>query len=134
MIEEEGTDEMAHDNEGALTIKAGQQLDKAVKVAKDYAKAHPDTLVLVTADHETGGLAIEGKDAKDEADDGTTNEDGPFTIQGTNETFYIDWTTKGHTAVDVALTAMGPGASQFSGNYPNTAIHDKLVKLLKLKK
>ncbi|MXO80249.1 alkaline phosphatase, partial [Paenibacillus sp. OT2-17] len=51
-----------------------------------------------------------------------------------NEKFYIDWTTGGHTSVDVALTAMGPGSSQFSGNYPNTAIHDKLVKLLQLKK
>lgn len=134
MVEEEGTDEMAHDNEGELTIKAGQQLDKAVKVAKDYAKAHPDTLVLVTADHETGGLAIEGEDAEDESGEGVSKEDGPFTVKGSDEKFYIDWTTGGHTSVDVALTAMGPGSSQFSGNYPNTAIHDKLVKLLQLKK
>ncbi|WP_090736143.1 alkaline phosphatase [Paenibacillus sp. Mc5Re-14] len=134
MVEEEGTDEMAHDNEGELTIKAGQQLDKAVKVAKDYAKAHPDTLVLVTADHETGGLAIEGEDAEDESGEGVSKEDGPFTVKGSDEKFYIDWTTGGHTSVDVALTAMGPGSSQFSGNYPNTAIHDKLVKLLHLKK
>jgi alkaline phosphatase len=134
MVEEEGTDEMAHDNEGELTIKAGQQLDKAVKVAKEYAKAHPDTLVLVTADHETGGLAIEGEDAEDESGEGVSKEDGPFTVKGSNEKFYIDWTTGGHTSVDVALTAMGPGSSQFSGNYPNTAIHDKLVKLLQLKK
>lgn len=134
MVEEEGTDEMAHDNEGELTIKAGQQLDKAVKVAKEYAKAHPDTLVLVTADHETGGLAIEGEDAEDESGEGISKEDGPFTVKGSDEKFYIDWTTGGHTSVDVALTAMGPGSSQFSGNYPNTAIHDKLVKLLQLKK
>lgn len=64
----------------------------------------------------------------------TSSGDGPFTIHGTEETFYIDWTTKGHNAVDVALTAMGPGSSQFTGNYPNTAIHDKLIKLLQLKK
>ncbi|WP_411346659.1 alkaline phosphatase [Paenibacillus sp. WLX1005] len=133
MVEEEGTDEMAHDNDAELTIKAGQQLDKAVKVAKDYAKKHPDTLVLVTADHETGGMVIEGADDEDESGDGDSKEDGPFTVANSQETFYIDWTTGGHSAVDVALTAMGPGSDQFSGNYQNTAIHDKLVKLLKLK-
>ncbi|MFM9277559.1 alkaline phosphatase [Paenibacillus jiagnxiensis] len=134
VVEEEGTDEMAHDNEGELTIKAGQQLDKAVKVAKDYAKSHPDTLVLVTADHETGGMAIEGEDDEDESGDGMSKEDGPFTIHGSNEKFYIDWTTGGHTAINVPLTAMGPGSEKFAGSYPNTAIHDKLVQLLKLKK
>nr|WP_087071246.1 alkaline phosphatase [Paenibacillus bovis] len=133
MVEEEGTDEMAHDNDAALTIKAGQQLDKAVKVAKDYAKKHPDTLVLVTADHETGGMVIEEVDADDESGDGESKEDGPFTIAGSKEQFYVDWTTGGHSAVDVALTAMGPGSEEFTGNYQNTAIHDKLVKLLKLK-
>ncbi|WP_017813930.1 alkaline phosphatase [Paenibacillus shenyangensis] len=133
MVEEEGTDEMAHDNDAALTIKAGQQLDKAVKVAKDYAKKHPDTLVLVTADHETGGMVIEEVDADDESGDGESKEDGPFTIANSKDQFYVDWTTGGHSAVDVALTAMGPGAEEFTGNYQNTAIHDKLVKLLKLK-
>ncbi|MDO7906342.1 alkaline phosphatase [Paenibacillus sp. JX-17] len=134
MVEEEGTDEMAHDNDGALTIQAGIQFDKAVKVAKDYAKSHPDTLVLVTADHETGGMAIEGDDKEDESGDGISKEDGPFDIKGSKDKFYIDWTTDGHTSVDVALSAMGPGAEQFEGYYPNTAIHDKLLKLLKLKK
>ncbi|MEW4371048.1 alkaline phosphatase [Paenibacillus kandeliae] len=133
MVEEEGTDEMAHDNDAALAIKAGQQLDKAVKVAKDYAKKHPDTLVLVTADHETGGMVIESADDEDESGDGMSKEDGPFTVANSQEKFYIDWTTDGHSAVDVALTAMGPGSDQFTGNYQNTAIHDKLVKLLKLK-
>lgn len=133
LVEEEGTDEMAHDNNAELTIKAGQQLDKAVKVAKDYAKKHPDTLVLVTADHETGGMVIEGPDDEDESGDGLSKEDGPFTVAGSEEQFFIDWTTEGHSAVDVALTAMGPGSEQFVGNYQNTAIHDKLVKLLKLK-
>ncbi|GAA3313980.1 hypothetical protein GCM10020331_005430 [Ectobacillus funiculus] len=38
MVEEEGIDEMAHNDNASLTIKAGQQLDKAVEVAKAYAK------------------------------------------------------------------------------------------------
>jgi alkaline phosphatase len=44
----------------------------------------------------------------------------------------MDWTTTGHTAVDVPLTAAGPGASRFTGNYENTRVHDKMVRSLGL--
>ena len=59
MVEEEAIDEMAHQSNAPLTIKAGQQLDEAVGIAKSYAESNPDTLVIVAADHETGSLAIE---------------------------------------------------------------------------
>ena len=57
MVEEEGIDEMAHQSNAGLVIKAGQQLDEAVKVGQAFARSDPDTLVIVTADHETGSLA-----------------------------------------------------------------------------
>jgi len=50
---------MAHQSNAGLVIKAGQQLDEAVKVGKSFAESDPDTLVIVVADHETGSLAIE---------------------------------------------------------------------------
>lgn len=56
-----------------------------------------------------------------------------LTVASSEEQFYIDSTTEGHSAVDVALTAMSPCAEQFPVNYQNTAIYDKLAKLLKLK-
>jgi alkaline phosphatase len=59
MVEEEGVDEMAHQSNAGLVIKAGQQLDEAVEVGQAFARSDPDTLVIVTADHETGSLAIE---------------------------------------------------------------------------
>ena len=59
MVEEEGIDEMAHQSNAGLVIKAGRQLDEAVKVGQSFAESDPDTLVIVTADHETGSLAIE---------------------------------------------------------------------------
>ncbi|MGW9019832.1 alkaline phosphatase, partial [Priestia megaterium] len=74
VVEEEGIDEMAHNNNASLTIKAGQQLDDTVKMAKKYAKTHPDTLVLVTADHSTGGLSLETTDKNDESGDGVSKE------------------------------------------------------------
>jgi alkaline phosphatase len=133
MVEEEGIDEMAHENNATQTIKAGQQLDKAVEVAKEYAKKHPETLVLVAADHETGSLAIEDTGSNDESGDGISKEDGPFNVANSKEQFMVDWTTAGHTANDVPLTAMGPGAELLTGMYENTHIHDALLKAMNLK-
>ncbi|MCK1995151.1 alkaline phosphatase [Peribacillus muralis] len=133
VVEEEGIDEMAHNNNASLTIKAGQQLDDSVKIAKKYAKTHPDTLVLVTADHSTGGLSLETTDKNDESGDGVSKEDGPFNIANSKEQFMVDWTTEGHTASDVPLNAMGAKSELFKGVYENTYIHDALVKAMKLK-
>lgn len=133
MVEEEGTDEFAHQDNAEKTIKSGQELDKAVKAAKLFAKAHPDTLVIALADHETGGFTVEEKDDKDESGDGISAEDGPFNIVGSDDVFYVDWTTSGHTATDIPLTAMGPGAELFSGVYENTDIYSKMMQALGLK-
>ncbi|GGG09447.1 alkaline phosphatase [Paenibacillus aceti] len=133
MVEEEGTDEFAHENNAKMTIKSGQELDKAVKLAKDFAKKNPDTLVLVLADHETGGLAIEPIDDKDESGDGISQEDGPFAIAKSKDKFVVDWTTSGHTAVDIPLTAIGKNAELFTGSYENTEVFSKLMQALGLK-
>lgn len=133
MVEEEAIDEFAHNNNAKNVIKGGQYLNDAVKVAKDFAKKHPDTLVLVLADHETGGMTIEEKDDKDESGDAISKEDGPFPIAGSNDVFFVDWTTSGHTAVDIPVTAMGPGANLFTGVYENTEIFHKLARTLGLK-
>ncbi|QHW34289.1 alkaline phosphatase [Paenibacillus rhizovicinus] len=133
MVEEEATDEMAHQNNAKLTIKAGQQLDQSVQIAKNYAKAHPDTLVLVLADHETGGFSIEEVDANDESGDGISKEDGPFAIANSKLNFVVDWTTSGHTAVDVPVTVTGTGAELFSGVYENTGIFTRLAQAMGVK-
>ncbi|MEI2395833.1 alkaline phosphatase [Paenibacillus phytohabitans] len=132
MVEEEGTDEFAHKNNAKMTIKSGQELDKSVQVAKDYAKKNPDTLVLVLADHETGGFSIEAVDAEDESGDAISQEDGPFAIANSKLNFVVDWTTSGHTAVDIPVTAMGKNAQLFTGVYENTLIFDKLLQSMGL--
>ncbi|MBO7744893.1 alkaline phosphatase [Paenibacillus sp. MWE-103] len=133
MVEEEATDEMAHNNNAKLTIKAGQELDKSVQIAKNFAKSHPDTLVLVLADHETGGFSIEEVDANDESGDAISKEDGPFQIANSKQNFVVDWTTSGHTAVDVPVTVMGTGAELFSGVYENTGIFTRLAQAMGVK-
>ncbi|MCX7786501.1 MAG: alkaline phosphatase [Spirochaetes bacterium] len=60
MIEGGRIDHASHRNDAAATIYDVIAFDEAVGVAIDFAKNHPGTLVIVTADHETGGMAIIG--------------------------------------------------------------------------
>ncbi|MGA8943801.1 MAG: alkaline phosphatase [Thermoactinomyces sp.] len=131
LVEEEGIDSMCHVNNAELAIEAGKQFDKAVARAKEFARKHGNTLVIVVGDHETGGFTIEPLDNSDESGDGPSAEDGPFPVAKSGQQFVVDWTTEEHTAVDVPLTAMGPGAECLQGVYENTHIHDVIVKLMK---
>jgi alkaline phosphatase len=91
----------------------------------------------VTADHETGSLAIEDTNEiqsdpayPNESGAGRTKEDGPFQVANSDKEFLVDWTTTNHTAEDVPLTAMGPGSENLIGVYENTHIHDAMVEAL----
>ncbi|WP_432488817.1 alkaline phosphatase [Kineococcus sp. SYSU DK018] len=134
VVEEEGVDEFAHSNNGEKTIKAIDELDKAVLAARTFAEQDGETLVITTADHETGGLSIESVDDNDESGadeaEGISAEDGPFPIVGRQDGFVMDWTTSGHTGVDVPLTAYGPGSQLLTGTYENTYVHDAMVAAL----
>jgi alkaline phosphatase len=137
MVEEEGIDEMAHQSNAGLVVKAGRQLDEAVKVGKSFSQSDPDTLVIVTADHETGSLAIEDTNEiqsdpayPNESGAGRTKEDGPFRVVDSDKSFLVDWTTTNHTAEDVPVTAMGPGSENLVGVYENTHIHDAMLAAL----
>lgn len=128
MVEESAVDRMAHRNNAALTLKAVLELDRAVQVAVARAEADPETLVIVTADHECGGLAIAGSDDPPypyEPGGGLfetviAGEDGPFPVAGEEQGFVMGWATTGHTAAAVPVTATGPGATRFAGAYENT--------------
>jgi alkaline phosphatase len=137
MVEEEGIDEMAHQSNAELVVKAGRQLDEAVKVGQSFARSDSDTLVIVTADHETGSLAIEDTNEiqsdpayPNESGAGRTAEDGPFRVANSDKRFLVDWTTTNHTAEDVPVTAMGPGSENLVGVYENTHVHDAMSTAL----
>ncbi len=130
LIEEEGIDEFAHDNNGRQMLLAIQQLDAAVAVARRYVAQHSDTLLVITGDHETGGLVVEENSGKDESGTGASAEDGPFPIKDSSLTFTMDWTTNTHSDNPVPVSAEGPGASSFTGQHPNTFVHTVLTKSL----
>jgi alkaline phosphatase len=57
LVENENTDTASHANDAASLMRALWALDDAVKVALEFQRRHPDTLVIVTGDHETGGFS-----------------------------------------------------------------------------
>ena len=134
LVEEEGIDSMAHVNDAALTLASGAQFDRAVGLARDFAEEDGETLVIVVGDHETGGLTIESLDDPenpDEGGDGPSAEDGPLDVANSDQQFLVDWTTEGHSAVDVPLTAMGPGSEELDGVYENTRIFEVMASAMR---
>ena len=113
MIEGSMIDGEAHSNKGEGVIAEANDFDKAVKAAVDFAEKDGETLVIVTADHETGGLTLTGGNL------------GKGEVKTT-------FSTGGHTAVMVPVFAYGPGAKYFTGVFENTDIFLKMKALLKL--
>ncbi|MCB8998834.1 MAG: alkaline phosphatase [Bacteroidales bacterium] len=113
MIEGSQIDWGGHANDQLNTIQETLDFDKAIGKALDFAEKDGHTLVIVTADHETGGISITG---------------------GNEELHSVELTfsTKGHTGIMVPVYAFGPGAENFGGIYENTSIFDKMKKLLGL--
>jgi len=103
IVEGSQIDWACHANNASDSIKQTLLFDEAVKVSLDFAAKERHTLVVVTADHETGGMAISG---------GTTD----------GKKIKIKWISKNHTAAPVPLYAFGPGAENFTGLHDNTEI------------
>ena len=113
MVEGGKIDWAGHANDTPLLLGEVVGLGDAVSAALGFQVAHPgQTLIVVTADHETGGLRYAG------------------TVEKSRDPALLQWTTVGHTGVDVGVYAIGVGAELFSGTYPNTGIFDRLKVLL----
>lgn len=111
MIEGSQIDWGAHGNDTEYVLREVQDFDAMVKQVLDFAKEDGETLVVLTADHETGGMAINSHyDRMDEVE--------------------IAWTTSGHTGVPVPLMAYGPHAIEFTGWQENTEVGIKVAELL----
>ena len=113
MVEGSQIDWAAHDNDQDETVSEVLDFDRAVKIACDYAERDGQTLVIVTADHETGGLTINRGN-----------------LQSGN--LITNFSSTGHTGVPVPVYAFGPGAEKFTGIYENTEILPKVLELLRI--
>ncbi|MBX2846263.1 MAG: alkaline phosphatase [Saprospiraceae bacterium] len=100
-----------HANDGNFIVTEMLDFDQAVGQALDFAEQDGNTLVVVTADHETGGFAL-GANGRDYSD------------------MQAQFTTPGHSAVMVPVYAFGPGAEYFMGTYENNTIYAKMLAAL----
>ncbi len=114
MIEGSQIDWGAHQNDMTYIVKEVLDFDKTVGEVLKFAAKDKNTLVIVTADHETGGLAVIDGDLKKGSVEGA-------------------FTTGHHTGLLVPIFAFGPGSEHFRGFMENTEISKKIKNLLKLK-
>ena len=140
MVEESAIDRMAHRNNAPLMLKGVLELDRAVQVALAFADQAPDTLIVVTADHECGGLAVAGSEDQPYAyepgggllDTLLAGEDGPFPVADADYGFVLGWATTGHTAAPVPISASGPGSELLSGSIENTDLFHAMINAMDL--
>ncbi|MBE6181580.1 MAG: alkaline phosphatase [Rikenellaceae bacterium] len=119
MIEGSQIDHAAHANNEERILAEMHDFAATINVAMDFADRNSGTLVIVAADHETGGLAIPAKKA-----DFTLAENGLNCI----------FATKGHSATMVPVFLYGTGAERIHGVMDNTQLGKRIMELLGLKK
>jgi alkaline phosphatase len=112
MVEGSQIDWACHENDKEYLLAEMADFDAAVGAALDFAERDGRTLVIVTADHETGGLAV---------DEGSVPDEwlGP-----------VKWSSGHHTAAMVPVLVYGPGGAALGGIMDNTDIGAFLIKLV----
>ncbi|HMM60200.1 MAG TPA: alkaline phosphatase, partial [Candidatus Rifleibacterium sp.] len=113
MVEGSQIDLASHDNDMPRLIGEVKDFDTAVKTSLDFAEKDGSTLVVVTADHETGGITLPMKTIEND--------------KIVKPTFSSD----NHTAVMVPVFAYGPGAEKFAGIQAIDDVGRKLIELVK---
>lgn len=126
----------AHANKVMPMIMDILEFDDAIAVAYEFYKKHPkETLIVVTADHETGGISLgSGPDhvnwkmlIEQWEKDGKQNNLGWKENSEMNRKASIGWTTGSHTGGPVPVYAVGKGAEKFMGRMDNTDFKGKIL-------
>ena len=111
MIEGSQLDDYGHFNQLDLLMKETLDFDQTVGEVMKWAAKDGETLVVVTADHETGGLTL---------------------VNGNKDEGRVEccFSTKDHSGAMVPVYAFGPGADNFTGIFENTDVFKKIKKLM----
>jgi alkaline phosphatase len=112
MLESAMIDSGGHSNHSALVVEEMLDFDQTIGELIRYVDAHPGTLMIVTADHETGGISIP---------------------QGNVSTGEVElaYHSDDHTGIPVPIFAYGVHSGDFQGVYENTAVFEKIMNLVK---
>ena len=109
MVEGSQIDWAGHANAADTLIDETLDFDQAIGVALDFAEDDGHTLVIVTGDHETGGVTLLNGDLN-------------------SNSVSLHFSTTDHTGIMIPVYAFGPGAEKFSGIYENTDIFKKILE------
>jgi alkaline phosphatase len=120
MVEGSQIDWGGHENDLGYAVSELLAFDEAVRVVQGWIAARPEraaqTLLIVLADHETGGLALVGPLERPAAA-------GPVGVKPS-------WATSGHTAADAPIWASGPGSAELGGLVDNTKVYEVVRRVL----
>lgn len=115
MIESAIIDGYGHNNDGEGMVIEMKEFNCTLQKMIEYVNQHPETLLVVTADHETGGTGVYYNGHK-------PGNEGPLKMI---------FSTSGHTGTVVPVFAYGAGAENFAGVMKNTDIPKKIEELMK---
>ena len=115
MIESAIIDGYGHNNDSDGMIVEMKEFNCTLRQMIEYVNQHPETLLVVTADHETGGTGVDYNGHK-------PGNEGPVKLR---------FSTHGHTGTVVPIFAYGAGAKEFAGVMKNTDVPKKIEALLK---
>ncbi len=119
MVEGGQIDWAGHANDAANALGDVLGLDAAISAALAHPAVDAQTLVIVAADHETGGMGLSLSD----------NGGAPFAMPN-GTPFWVKWSTNHHTAVDIPVTATGHCANFVRDTFPNTTLHAVMTRAL----
>ena len=115
MIESAIIDGYGHNNDSEGMIEEMKEFDQTLKTLIAYVNKHPNTLLVVTADHETGGTGVTYKSHAINQPEG----------------LHLNFSTKGHTGTVVPIFEYGAGAAMFSGIFQNRELPEMIEELIK---
>jgi alkaline phosphatase len=107
-----------HANDYDYVLSEMKDFDLLINKVLDFAEKDGNTLVIVLADHETGGLAL-----------GPLTRTSNKAVKNDYNTIEPKFTTGGHTSALIPVFAYGPGSEKFAGLYDNTEIFNKIIAL-----
>ena len=114
MVESAIIDGYGHNNDADGMVEEMHEFDQTLKALVAYVNSHPNTLLVVTADHETGGTSV-------------TYKSHPINEP---EGLQLGFSTKGHSGTVVPIFAYGAGAEHFAGIFQNREIPEIIEKLI----
>ena len=115
MIESAIIDGYGHNNDGEGMVVEMKEFNRTLRQMIEYVNQHPETLLVVTADHETGGTGVYYNGH-------TPGNEGPLKLR---------FSTSGHTGTVVPIFAYGAGAENFAGVMKNIDVPAKIDALIR---